>query len=230
MEFLATVLFPIIAAMRYLLDAFHSLFGSWGLSIVALSVSVSFLVLPLQRFGRRVESKIEKLTSSVNAEVAMLDSSLKGEKRFEKIEKIYQSHGYHPIHQVLSGASILVILPVLISAVVLFNNHPQIVGSEFLFISDLSMPDGLLWNLNLLPGLMFLVTMFDAFSRFHDNKTGLYKFLLLSIVLAVLVYNLPSALLIFWIFNNLLSMVLFRFGTLFTFSNSHSKDRIPQAE
>ena len=229
MEFLATILFPLVATMKYLLNFYHELLGSWGMSIVALSVSVSTLVLPLQKYGRRVENRIASLTSLVNAEVAKLDTSLKGEQRFEEIETIYQSHGYHPIHQIWSAASILVILPVLISAVILFNQHPEIVDSKFLFISDLSDSDGLLWGLNILPGVMFLVTMFDAFSRFSDNNSSLYKYLLLSVVIVALVYNLPSALLIFWIGNNMMSLIMFRIG-LFSSDSTHLEESLSQSK
>lgn len=226
MELLATILHPIVMIMRYLLDAYHVIFGSWGMSIVVLSVSASLLLLPLQRFGRRIEKNTELRISSVNAEVGKLDESLKGEQRFNKIEEIYQSHAYHPIHQVWGGASILVILPVLISAVILFGQHPLLVGSSFLFVADLSEPDNLFHGLNILPGIMFLVTMLDAFSRFSDNRTGLYRYLILSIVLIFLVYNLPASLLIFWIGNNLMSLVIFRVEAYFSTKSSKLNERL----
>ena len=92
----------------------------------------------------------------------------------------------------------------------LFEHHSELVGTSFLMLPDLSTPDQLAWGFNLLPIIMFLITFSDAFGRFNGNKSGFYRYLLISTVIVALVYNVPSALLIFWIGNNLVSFFIFR--------------------
>ena len=210
MDTFAIILYPIVEVMKKLLQFYHSFFNSWGVAILFLSISTSVLMLPLQRIGKRIEKKIETRSQLVNAEIKKIDKALKGEKRFNEIERIYESQRYHPIQQLASAASIIMILPMLIAAVILFQQFPPLAGSSTFLFQDLSRPDGLLFGLNLLPVILFGVTLIDANSRFRESKPGFYKFVLLSIVLVALVYNLPAALLIFWIGNNVVSLLVFQ--------------------
>ena len=186
MDIFTTILYPLIAGMEIILDFVQRLIGSWGLSILFLSFAMSLLLFPLQKIGRKLENKIQLRTSKVSEAIGQLDKSLKGEERFNKVDKIYRSHGYHPIQQMLGASSMLIILPALISAVILFNQHQGLPGQSFLMLSDLSKPDQLVFGLNILPVVMFLVTLFDAFIRFNGNKPASYRFLLLYIVLVAL--------------------------------------------
>jgi len=214
MELLSSILKPVILSMNFVLDLLYTMLDSWGLGILVLSAIVSILLMPLNQFGRNIENRIDNKMQSVRMDISQIDQSLKGEERFNQIEHIFQSHRYHPIHQVLKGTSILMLLPFLFSALILFNQHRELAGSEFWFINDLSKPDKSIWELNILPLIMFLITLTDALIRFKDNKSGFYQYLALSMILVVLVYNMPAALLLFWIGNNTASMLIFQFQTL----------------
>jgi len=213
MDTLSVILNPIVLVMSFLLDCFHTVLRSWGLCILLLSATVSLFFLPLNRIGRNIEKKVSLRALAVSREVAKIDKSSKGEERFNLIEEIFQSHGYHPIQQVLKGTSIIMLLPILLSAIILFNQHIEMAGTSFLFVADLSEPDQIIWGFNLLPLVMFLVTFLDALTRFENNKSDFYQYLLLSLVLVALVYNMPASLLLFWIGNNLIAMILFRFSS-----------------
>ncbi len=196
--------------MQIVLSFYVQLVSSWGIAILLLGISFSLLLLPLQSYGRKIEKKVAAKTLVVNADIQKVDQSLKGEERFLEIEKIYTNHNYHPIQQIAMGASIFVMLPVLISAILLFSNNAELAGKSFLLIQDLSTPDQLLGPINLLPLIMFLLTFIDALLRFKNDKSSLYRFLIISILLLVLVYTLPSALVLYWIGNNLTSLLISR--------------------
>ena len=134
MEILSIILKPITFSMGFVLDILYAMLDSWGICILILSAMVSTILMPLSKFGRNIENRVDKKIQTVNLEISKIDRSLKGEERFNQIEKIFLTHGYHPIHQVLKGSSILVLLPFLLAALILFNQHIELEGSRFLFI------------------------------------------------------------------------------------------------
>jgi membrane protein insertase Oxa1/YidC/SpoIIIJ len=99
-------------------------------------------------------------------------------------------------------------LPVLIASILLLTTHGLLQGVPFLFIPDLSQPDRLLGGVNALPLLMFALTALDAFFRYRNDAGSLRKFMFVSIVLVVLVYNMAAGLVLYWIASNLISFGL----------------------
>jgi len=204
---LESVLSPIILLMEILLSLYVGLFSSIGFSILILSVTFSIALIPLVRLGRSLENRISQKTQKVNAEVTELKGHLKGERLFLATEEVFEKYNYHPIHSVGMSASLLVSLPVLISAVFLFTSDGLLPGQSFLFIGDLSQPDGLFGIINALPLLMFAITFIDARLRFSDDPQSKNRFLIISVILFLLVYNLPSGLILYWVGNNLITFL-----------------------
>ena len=204
---LESVLSPIILLMEILLSLYVGLFSSLGFSILILSVTFSIALIPLVRLGRSLENRISQKTQKVNAEVTELKGHLKGERLFLATEEVFEKYNYHPIHSVGMSASLLVSLPVLISAVFLFTSDGLLSGQSFLFIGDLSQPDGLFGIINALPLFMFAITFIDARVRFSDDPQSKNRFLIISVILFLLVYNLPSGLILYWVGNNLITFL-----------------------
>ena len=177
-----------------------------------MSATFAGLGLPLQRQAARFEQRLGRKIQQVDKEVAEQTATLKGEERFVVIEAIYERHGYHPIQSVGLGASFLVSVPVLVSAIFLLTGDERLIGTSFLFIADLSQPDPLLGPVNVLPLVMFAVTAVDARSRFKDDLKSQGRFLIVAVVLLVIVYGLASALVLYWTGSNLMSLVLNRLG------------------
>jgi len=204
---LESVLSPIILLMEILLSLYVGLFSSLGFSILILSATFSIALIPLVRMGRSLENRISQKTQKVNAEVNELKGHLKGEKLFLATEEVFEKYNYHPIHSVGMSASLLVSLPVLISAVFLFTSDGLLSGQSFLFIGDLSQPDAFFGIINALPLLMFAITFIDAHVRFSDDPQSRNRFLIISVILFLLVYNLPSGLILYWVGNNLITFL-----------------------
>ena len=179
-----------------------------GFSILLLSITFSIILLPVQKKLRQVEVRISDNMQRVDNEINKIDRSLKGEERFLNIEKIYKKNDYHPIHSVGLGASFFLLLPVLISSVLLFTQEGILDNVSFLFIKDLSNPDNLLDPINILPLVMFGITFFDAKLRFKNNKKSQIRFLIISIIFFLLVYNLPAGLVLYWIGSNITSFTI----------------------
>ena len=209
MFILETILSPIVWLMQLLLDFYVGIFSSTGFSILLLSFSFALLLVPLQRLALRTEQRIGSKINTVEAEVEPLKVELKGEALFLATEKVYTKHGYHPIQNIALGASFFVMLPVLVSAILLLTGD-QLAGIRFIFIQDLSMPDGLLGPVNLLPLLMSTITVVDARLRFKDDHKSQYRFYFIAFVLLILVYNLAAGLVLYWTGSNILSLVVNR--------------------
>jgi len=205
-----TVLSPIVWIMQFVLDLYVHLFSSTGLSILILSFTFAILLLPFQHKARKVEQRISEKMKIVNAEVHSLKEKLSGEDLFLATEKVYTRYGYHPIHSIGMGATFFVVLPILLSAIVLFTNNEILAGRSFLFIGDLSMPDSLLGPVNVLPLFMSSITIIDARLRFKDDNRSQYRFYFISVLLLIIVYNLPAGLVLYWTGSNIVSLVMSR--------------------
>lgn len=188
--------------MRQILNLFYDLSGSMGLAICLLAVAISILLTPLRYYASGLEQRLNQRTALVSADVARIDKSLKGEERFNHIEAVYKKHGYHPIQSTGLGASLFVMLPVFLSAIVLLDNT-TVGGHSFLFIGDLGHQDGLLFEVNLLPLIMTAITLIDAQLRFGSNRGALLRFSIIAVVLLILTYTLSSGMILYWIISNL---------------------------
>lgn len=208
METLSTILSPIVWVMSLILNQLISLTNSVGVSILLLSLFFSFILIPVRKAAVVVEKRIGDRMNAAATEVAIAKQTLKGEKLFLETEKIYNQLGYHPIQNVALGTSFLVMLPILLSAIVLFSDNPATAGQPFLFIKDLQQADHLFGPVNVLPIVMSGVTILDAHFRFADDRSAKIKFYILAAVLLLLVYNLASGLVLYWTGSNLFSLLL----------------------
>ena len=216
MYLLETVLSPIVWLMEFILNFYIHLSSSTGFSILLLSFTFALLLLPFQRMAQRTEQRISEKMKIVDAEVQDLKGKLKGEKLFLATEQIYERNDYHPIQSVGMGASFFVMLPVLVSAILLFTGSETMIDKSFLLIADLSKPDSLLGSVNVLPLLMSAITIIDAKLRFKDDRKSQYRFFFIASLLLIIVYNLASGLVLYWTGSNIMSLIMSRvqFGRL----------------
>ena len=115
MEFLEMILFPLIYVLESVLMVLQSLTGSYGVSIILLSVFVAIFTYPLAIHALKMEIKDNQLHQMMAPRIQYAKANFKGETRFIEIEKIYKEHKYHPIHSVKSAASFILQLPFLLS-------------------------------------------------------------------------------------------------------------------
>lgn len=210
-QVLEIILSPIVWLMRLLLEFYISLVSSTGLSILLLSLTFALLLIPLRKKAEGLEKRISAKMNAANEEVQALKGTVKGEELFLATEKIYKQHNYHPIQNIGMGASFFVVLPVLISAILLFSGEGILSGKSFLIINDLSKPDHLLGPVNVLPFVMSGITVIDARLRFKDDKKARYRFYFIAAVLLALVYSLSSGLVLYWTGSNVMSLIMWAF-------------------
>jgi membrane protein insertase Oxa1/YidC/SpoIIIJ len=203
------VLTPVIWTMTHFLELLRSLTGSAGTSIVLLAVLVALATYPLRAWAQRAETRVNERKKLIDHQISKVSPDLKGEGRFRAIESIYEAHGYHPIQSIGSGLTFLVMLPFLLSAIFVLADNTSLANVPYLFIPDLSRPDGLIGGINLMPFMMSGITVADARSRFATDRAAFWRFCFIALVLFVLVYSFSSALVLYWAVSNFVSWMTY---------------------
>lgn len=210
MEFAELLLSPVIWVMDQVVWLIHKLFGSYGIAIIGLSIMARLALAPIGRIAARAEAKEQAVQAAMSADIANAKKTLKGREQFEAIDRIYQAHGYHPIKGVVALLPIALQIPFLLSALFLLTDHPSIMGERFLFIRDLAEPDGLLplgsLHINILPILLTGIAVYESTIRPAMTRPARVRFLIVSAVIAALIYPLPAAVCLYWLTSNLWSL------------------------
>jgi YidC/Oxa1 family membrane protein insertase len=142
------------------------------------------------------------------------------QKMNAEMAELYKKEGVNPLGGCLP---MLLQFPFFIAMFGLFNNHFDLRGATFIpgWITDLSSPDSILhfdftipligWNdIRLLPilflGSQILTSMLMQSST--AQSSGQMKFMQfgLPVMFFFILYNMPSGLLVYWIFSNLLTL------------------------
>lgn len=211
MAFLEAILFPIVWVFRHVLEFLHSANDSYGLAIIGLSLFVAIISYPLTIYGRNIELKHKAIHDAMAPEIADIKSRLTGEERFNAIDAVYQNHRYHPIKSISTISGFAIQLPFLLSSLVLLVDYPPLVESSFFVIPDLSKPDNIIrigaYAINILPILMSVITIIEAMIKPEMDTVSRRRFLFVSIGMFIIVYALPSAVVLYWATSNFWSLL-----------------------
>jgi len=209
LDFLRQLLSPLIWVMSRVLELFYGVTGSYGLSIILLSLFMAIISYPIVRFGLKAEQRYKDKVNIMAPKLADIKSNYKGEKQFRRLDKLYKEHSYHPIHSIFSASGFMIQLPFLLASMLLFLDYPPMAGIGFGPVKNLMMPDHLLpVSINLLPFIMSGIAIYDSYQKPDMPAADRRKFIFISIILCALVYPLPSAVIFYWICNNIWSVVL----------------------
>jgi YidC/Oxa1 family membrane protein insertase len=183
-----------------------------GISIVGLSLAVNILCLPLyakaehlQDFERNIQKKMARRIESIKR-------CFKGDERYMVLSMYYRENNYHPIMALRSSLSLLLQIPFFIAAYSFLSHLDVLKGKSLSIINDLSTPDALLTiahsSINLLPVIMTIINIIAGiiYSRGFPKKEKIQLYVM-SLLFLLLLYNSPSALVLYWTMNNVFSLV-----------------------
>ncbi len=209
------VLKPIYALLSWLLNLFYSLIGNWGLAVVAVSVVIKLLLEPLsiksavsmKRFQliapkiKEIQQKYKNDPKRMNAEMA----------------ELYKTYGANPASGCLP---LLLQIPIFIAFYGVLISFIELSGQSFLWIKDLTKPDTILYikafegliilpaSINLLPIIMTAISILQVtISSAKVQTEQTITMWLIPIIFMFIFWNLPSALVLYWTVQNLLSLV-----------------------
>ena len=210
-------------ALFYLLSWIHTLIPSWGLAVMALSLSVNILMRPLSRIADRFQQQVHETEARLAPELQRIKKEFKGEKQAAKILALYKTERVHPLYSLKSMIGVAVVIPVFIGAFDMLAENIHLLNASFLWIADLSRPDALMSlpfslpffgrDLNLLP---FLMTGLSTVASVLHNppalnaelrKKQVRNMMLLAVGFFALFYTFPAGMVLYWTTSNLISVI-----------------------
>lgn len=206
--------------LKAILQAVYALVPNYGLAIIILTILVKLALFPLTRKGSQSIAKMQDL----NPQLQELRTKYAGnpQKMNQEMAKFYKKEGVNP----LGGCLPLALqFPFFIAMFGLFNNHFDLRGAEFIsgWITDLSAPESIVsfggfsvpligWtDLRLLPMLFLASQLVSGKLMQPPSASGGTQAKVMQYGMPIffffLLYNMPSGLLVYWIFSNILTVV-----------------------
>ena len=183
-----------------------------ALAIIALSLAMNLLVLPLYRRADAIQAEEKEREEKMRPWIDHIKKTFKGDERFMILQTYYRQNDYKPTQVFRGSISLLLEIPFFIAAYRFLSNLEILQGVSFGPISNLGLPDGMLnvggVSVNLLPILMTLINFISASIYLKGastrNKIQTYG---IAIIFLVLLYGSPAGLVFYWTLNNIFSLV-----------------------
>lgn len=188
--------------LQQLLGFFNDVLGSWGLAILAATILIRLIVLPLtlkqmksSRAMQELQPKMQKLQEKYKNNQQKLQ---------EETMKLFQKHNVNPMAGCLP---MLVQLPILIAFYQAIMRDETIAKSSFLWM-QLGEQD----PYYILPLLAALTTYLQSVVMgMSDNPQQRVFLFIMPIMIFILAFQFPAALPLYWIYSNLFTMVQYYF-------------------
>lgn len=222
--FFAFISEPFAKFLFLIMKFFHSLTGSWGLSIILATVVLRILMYPLNQWSFHSMKSMQEVAPLVKA----IQEKYKKEPTKAQIEimNLYKEKKVNPFSGCLP---LLIQMPFLIGMFDLLKSTFELRGAPFIpgWINDLSAPDAVFdWHysvfllgskLHILPfilgGIMWLQQSMtanlpkDQTSWTDQQRQQRAMGNIMTVVMTVMFYHFPSGLNIYWISSMLLGIL-----------------------
>jgi len=207
-----------------LLAVFHIWTGSWGWSIVLLSVLIFAAFFPLTLKSAHAMRNMQVMQAKLKPELDALREKYKSNpSRMQKeTMELYKKHDVNPMKGCTGGClPMLFQLPIFIALFQALTRSVKLQGADFLWIKDLSLPDRAFHlpvsipilgeYINILPILM-IVTMFIQ-QKLTAQETAASKEqqkmmqIIFPIFFGVIFYSFPSGLVLYYFMFNIFNLI-----------------------
>jgi YidC/Oxa1 family membrane protein insertase len=206
------IISPLLQIIEFVFVFAEKLFDDYGYSVLAVSLVVSLLCLPIYAVAEKWQQVERDIQKKLKSKAEKIKAAFTGDERYMFMSAYYRQNHYHPVYALRSSFGLLFQIPFFIAAYTFLSHQDVLNGLAFLFIVDLGTPDGLILlsqavHINLLPIFMTLVNITSAAVYTNDaplrDKIQLYG---MAALFLVLLYNAPAALTLYWTCNNIFSL------------------------
>lgn len=213
LEMVDTLLFqPLQLVFEMIYMIVNRVIENPGLSIVALSLVMNFLVLPLYKRADAMQEEEREMEIKLRDGVAHIKKTFKGDERIMMLQTYYRQNNYKPTYVLKGAVSLFLEIPFFIAAYRFLSELQLLEGVSFGPVADLAKPDGLLviggLTVNILPIIMTAINLVSCviFTKGSSikQKIQLYG---MALFFLVFLYTSPSGLVFYWTLNNLFSLV-----------------------
>ena len=205
----------IIKPIEYLIEAvfvtMYSFFGNAGAAVIAVSIFVSTLVLPLYNKAERIQEEERRRQKVMEPWIQHIKKHFSGDERMLVMSAYYGEMRYSRISSIMGVAPLLLQIPFFLAAYHFLSgiNLGQI--SDFGPITDLMQEDGLIHvgnvSINALPILMTVINMVSSaiYTKGLSFKEKIQPYVV-ALVFLFLLYKSPALLVLYWTMNNVYSL------------------------
>ncbi len=208
------------------LDWIYNHIHNYGLAICLLSVAVWLPFSPLTWYGRWLSAKTMKQMAQLKPQEVRIRQEHKSnpDQMQKELMQLYRKHGVNPASGCMGCLPFLFTWPIYIALFQVLTRAPELRGASFLWIRDLSGPDGMIPlpfeiplvgnRLNVLPIAATIATYFQqalmqppdpaGISPEQKAQQDMMKFF--PIMFLFIFYRLPSGFMLYWVVNSVLTV------------------------
>ena len=192
---------------------FLSDFASYSIliSIFVVSVLFNLLTYPLYKKADIIQNEARLKKEKMSKWVEHIKKVFKGDERYFILSTYYKENNYSPLDQLKESLSLLIQIPFFTAAYIFFTSVNY--NNETIFqIIPLASEDKLLTigdiSINVLPIIMTIINLVSAsiYTRGFKLKDKISSFVL-PVLFLIILYRSPSALVLYWTFNNIISLI-----------------------
>ena len=202
--------------LYFLIQGIYELVKNYGWSILIITMVLKISILPLTHKSMKSMKRMQELSPKMKA----IRNNFKNnpQKLNAEMMNLYRKEKINPLGGCIP---MLIPLPIFIAFYSLFRNMVELQGVPFLWIADLSLPDVLFrfgfslpligTDFHLLPIIMtvtaFLQSMMTPQTTTPENRQQIIMMkYFLPLFFLFISWSMPSALILFWMSQNLFSI------------------------
>ncbi len=204
-----------IRPIEYLIEAvfmmMYGFLGNAGAAVIAVSILVSTLVLPLYNKAEQVQEEERRRQKVMEPWIKHIRKCFTGDERMMVLSAYYSEMRYSQLSAIVGMAPLLLQIPFFLAAYHFLSGINLGEISSFGPITDLMHEDGLIRignvSINLLPVLMTVINMVSSaiYTKGLSAKEKIQPYAVASVFL-VLLYKSPALLVLYWTMNNIYSL------------------------
>ena len=183
-----------------------------GLSIIALSIIINLLILPLYQRADQIQEEERNQITRMKPGIDKIKRVFKGDEQYFILKTYYRQNQYKPYYSLRSSLPLLLQIPFFMAAYNYLSHLQIIQGVSFGPIHDLGRPDMMLQigslTINILPVAMTLINIISStvYTRGMPLKSKIQLYVI-ALAFLVLLYDSPAGLVFYWTLNNAFSLV-----------------------
>ncbi|MBR2714572.1 MAG: YidC/Oxa1 family insertase periplasmic-domain containing protein [Kiritimatiellae bacterium] len=194
----------------WVLNLFNGWIPNFGVAIILLTILVRLLFWPLTRKSTEGMKKMQEL------QPLMKEIQTKYKDNPQRLQQeTWQLYREKKVNPMSSCLPMLIQIPVFIALFNVLRSAVELRYAPFLWIADLSEPEGLFagWfpfgGLNILPILMAVSTALQSYftPSAGDKKQQQMMMVMMPAMMLIMFYSFPSALSLYWFLSNIFSIV-----------------------
>jgi YidC/Oxa1 family membrane protein insertase len=198
--------------------------SDWGMAIVAFSVLLKTLLLPIEMMNVRFRRQVGQVQELLGPQLAGIKANYDGEEAHNRLMMAHKDAGVSPFFSLKLVLGPLIQLPIQVAIFNALSEMPQLSTHSFLWIESLAYPDTLFGHMSfgipmlgdtvsLLPFIMTIVALYSTiiyknrFSSQLELKSQKRNLYLMAVAIFLLFYPFPSAMVLYWTLANILQAI-----------------------